>query len=186
MKRAIIVAHPDDETLFGAGIVIRNPGDWTIHCCTIPASDPIRAVKFHDACRVLGAEGVVFPHTEPSANESISWLDEIDLSQYDHIVTHNAVGEYGHQQHKDVHRYVVRKYGKKMITTFGFTPQGGGEHTLILTDIEKARKLKALKCYDHLHPHKGVNIPKWEALLQVHVTEKGVDLGIETYNGAMP
>lgn len=187
MKRAMIVAHPDDETLFGAGIVIRNPGDWTIYCCTIPAADPIRAVKFHDACRVLGATGVVYPHTEPCINSTITWLNEIDLSAYDHIVTHNSFGEYGHLQHKDVNRYVVRTYGKKLITTFGFTDQhGAGEHTIALTDIEKARKMKALKCYDHVHPFRNAAIPKWEALYKYHIEEKGVDFGIETYRGAMP
>lgn len=189
MKRVVIVAHPDDETLWAGGLLIRNPGDWTIICCTIPRADPIRAVKFHEACKILGAEGQVFPQQEPPANEPITWLDEIDLSPFDHIVTHNAAGEYGHCQHKSVNRHVVRKYGKKHITTFGHTsPAVGtcGAHKIELTEFESARKLKALKCYDHLHPYEGGNPPKWEALLHRYFKTGGMNFDIDTYDGAIP
>lgn len=186
MKRAVVVAHPDDETLWAGGMIIRHPGDWTVICCTIPATDPIRAVKFHEACKILGAESQVFPHTEPPANERITWLDEIDLSGYDHIVTHNSMGEYGHQQHRDVHRYVVRNYGKKLITTFGYREGGYGVHKIELTEFESARKLKALKCYDHCLPYDGRCPPKWEALLHRYIQTGGINFDIETYDGAMP
>lgn len=186
MKRAVVVAHPDDETLWAGGLIIRHPGDWTIICCSVPRADPIRAVKFHDACKILGAEGQVFPHQESPANEEMTWLEEIDLSPFDHIVTHNNMGEYGHLQHKQVHRHVVRKYGKKKITTFGYRPGALGVHKIALTEFESARKLKALKAYDHLHPYGDGCPPKWEALLHRYIKIEGIDFDTETFDGAMP
>ena len=183
----MIVAHPDDETLWGAGIVMRNPGDWTIICCTTPRADPIRAVKFLDACAVLGAAPLVINRIEPMANEPITNFDDIDLSGFDHIVTHNAFGEYGHMQHKSVHRHVVRNYGKKKLTFFGYRPGAlAGVYRFHLTEFEKARKMKALKCYDHCHQYNGNLIPKWEALLDRYVKTGGISFDIETYDGALP
>lgn len=188
MKRALVVAHPDDEVLWAGGLVISHPGDWTILCATIPRTDPIRAVKFQEACKVLGAEGQVFPQTEPPPNESISWLDEIDLSGFDHIVTHNAFGEYGHQHHRDVHRHITRKYGKKKLTFFGYYPKRPAPpgFTLRLSEFEVARKLKALKCYDHLAPYEGGNPPKWEALLDRYMKKERIPFDVETFDGPRP
>ena len=45
MKSVCVVAHPDDETLFAAGAIIRSGGDWTVICCSTPESDPIRDRK---------------------------------------------------------------------------------------------------------------------------------------------
>lgn len=187
MKRAMIVAHPDDESLWGSGIVMRYPGDWTIICCTTPRSDPVRAEKFLDACAVLGAKPVIMQRVEPMANEPITNFDDIDLSEYGHIVTHNAFGEYGHLQHKSVHRFVVRNYGKKKLTFFGYRPGAlSGVHRIYLTEFEQARKMKALKCYNHLHPYNGQNMPKWEALLHRYMTTEGIPFHVETYDGTMP
>ena len=183
MKRAVVVAHPDDEILWGAGIVLRNPGDWTIICCSIPQADPVRAVKFLDAVREIGAVPHVHHVVEPSANESMKYLDDIDLSIFDHIVTHGAAGEYGHLQHKDVHRHITRKYGKKALTFFGYRPDGAGEHKIELTEFEAARKLKALKKYDHIHPFGGIKMPKWEALIDLYVKKAGMNFNVETYDG---
>lgn len=183
MKRAVVVAHPDDEVLWGAGIVIRYPGDWTIICCSIPKSDPIRAVKFIDAVRELGATPHVHHVQEPDANESMRYLDDIDLSAYDHIVTHGAAGEYGHLQHKDVHRHITRKYSRKHLTFFGY---GAGGWQIDLTEFEAARKLRALKKYDHLHPYCGVVMPKWEALSELYFKKLGVKFNVETYDGYSP
>src|ERR1051325_7321430 len=60
----MVVAHPDDESLWGAGIVLRYKKNWTVICCTVPYHDPIRAEKFRNACGVLGAAGVLLGHSE--------------------------------------------------------------------------------------------------------------------------
>lgn len=54
---AVIVAHPDDETLWAGGAVLIHP-EW---CCSIfalcRARDPDRAPRFERVARALGAAG---------------------------------------------------------------------------------------------------------------------------------
>ena len=184
MKKVCVVAHPDDEVLWAAGIIMRHPGNWTVLCVSIPRSDPIRAKKFKDACRILGAESRIIDWLEPMATDPMTHLEDIDLSEFDHILTHNAWGEYGHTHHKNIHHWIKRKWGRKKISTFGYRYCGEGVHKIVLSEFEEARKLKALKQYDHLSQYNGRTIPKWEALYNRYIEVEGVPFAIETYDGA--
>lgn len=153
------MAHPDDETLWSAGLILRYPKDWTVICCTIPYHDPIRAEKFHDACKTLGAmDSVAIDHSERAGLIPVP-----DLSDFDLIVTHNEVGEYGHVQHRELHNAVKGRWPEKMLC-FGY---GGGtpKLTLALSDIEAEKKLAALQCYDHRASNDRGKM-KWEVLLE--------------------
>jgi LmbE family N-acetylglucosaminyl deacetylase len=152
----MIVAHPDDETLWGGGYILRHPGDWTVQCCSVPVTDPVRAVKFLAACKSLGAAGRVHP-AQDRYEVPLGGLDGLDLD-FDLIVTHGPAGEYGHPHHVQVSQY-VRAHARCPVVTFG------GDEELWLTTEERARKVAALKCYDHVLPYEGVPMPKWEALL---------------------
>lgn len=154
----MFVAHPDDETLWGAGIILRYPKDWTVICATIPFHDPVRAEKFCDACKVLGARPIVQLHPERIDHVPIPDLDEFDL-----IVTHNSAGEYGHKHHKELHEAVKARWQDKMLC-FGYG--GNPRMTLALSDNESAKKLEALQCYDHRSPTDRGKM-KWEALLEI-------------------
>lgn len=182
-KRVILTAHPDDEVLFCGGLPLRFPGDWTVICASIPRRDPIRAFKFFDACEVLGVNARLFPAHEPHPSESISYLEYIDLSGYDHIVTHGIHGEYGHTHHKDVSRYVLSRYAHKKITAIGYRPGSEGAHKIKLTEDEKERKMAALMKYDHCLPYEGRDIPKWEALLHRYCTKGDLRFDAESYDG---
>lgn len=148
--KCILVAHPDDETLFGSALA----ESCDIICCSIPKRNPIRALKFYDACKVLGCRGIILPVQEnPPYPLDLSMLD---LSPYDHVITHNHDGEYGHAHHKQLHQYVLSNFqGKK-----GFFAFNGGQHKI---PIDWKRKLETLKCYDHTNDIDGM--PKWQALL---------------------
>jgi LmbE family N-acetylglucosaminyl deacetylase len=156
-RKLMVVAHPDDETLWGGGIVLRYPGNWDIYCCSVPIADPVRADKFHVACERLGATGHVIRHAE---TPSLGHLDLVPLD-YDVIVTHGPNGEYGHAHHRQVHEYVYAR-AKCRLLTFGYQT---GVHALELTTDERAAKLHALRAYNHVLPYEGVARPKWEALL---------------------
>lgn len=183
MKQCVmVVAHPDDETLWGAGLLLSEPGDWTVICCSVPRHDSIRAWKFFDACDVLGVKGRIIPSTETSPDEDLKHLDIIDLSEFDWIVTHNAQGEYGHKHHRHVHRAVTERYSHKKIWTFGHRRIGQGSISIKLSDVQCAQKMKALNRYNHLHPYMGKNIPKWEALLHRYRDVEGINLFTETYD----
>jgi LmbE family N-acetylglucosaminyl deacetylase len=73
MRRAVVVAHPDDESIFCGGLLARYAAeDWTVISCSVPLRDghPLeeidRGSKFYFACEVLGfsvkrAEVLAFP-----------------------------------------------------------------------------------------------------------------------------
>jgi LmbE family N-acetylglucosaminyl deacetylase len=173
-RGAVVVAHPDDEVMWVGGLLARYGEAFTVICCSIPARDPVRAWKFFDACAVLGAAARLMPFQErPPA--PLDHLDLLDLSGFDLIVTHNAVGEYGHAHHVQLHRHIKKRWPDKT-ATFGWAPDSRGEVVLHLTADEQAKRLAALKCYDHVSPSDGR--PKWEALLDHYA----IDLRIETHH----
>ena len=176
MKRALVVAHPDDEALWFGGLLASEPGNWTIICCSIPRTDPIRAWKFFDACEVLGAKPRLLPFIETSQHESLGNIDRLELADFDQIITHNSVGEYGHLHHVTINRALMARYPDKVITGgYGKSP---GPKRVALNVDQLATKMAALRCYDHTSPSDGK--PKWWALIDRYGSQ--FDLGVETYD----
>jgi hypothetical protein len=171
---AIVVAHPDDEVMWFGGLMVRHPG-WTVICCSIPRTDPIRAYKFFAACETLGAKARLLPFQEGPASGGLDGLDNLDLAPFDSIVTHNVVGEYGHRHHVQLHRHIAERWPDKMVMGgYGDAP---GSVRIALSGEEMGRKVAALSCYDHTSPSDGK--PKWRALLDRYGTM--FDLSVETY-----
>jgi LmbE family N-acetylglucosaminyl deacetylase len=186
-RKALVVAHPDDESLFFAGIVLRYPGDWTILCCSTPQRDPIRAWKFYSACEILGARGKVMPHTE-TRNQPLAHLEKLDLSEFDLIVTHGKAGEYGHPHHCQVHTAIRNNRDGADVLVSAYGRKGDAPHVLEidLTPIEWGFKLDALKCYDHPINWGGKLRPTWDALIEEYGTPGrhfGFNLKRECYDG---
>jgi len=177
VRNGVVVAcHPDDEVLWAGGMLARYADRFTVICCSIPRSDPIRAWKFFDVCDVLGVKARLLPFTESEPNEGLQHLGVLDLSGFDLIVTHNRVGEYGHAHHRQMNRFIWERWGTKT-ATFGYRPDGRGSIVLHLTADEQAKKQAALRCYDHVSPHDGGK-PKWQALLDRYKP----DLRVETFD----
>lgn len=175
MPRALVVAHPDDESLWFGGLLAAEPGDWTIICCSIPRVDPVRAWKFFDACDVLGAKARLLPFVESRADDPMGHLGTLDLSDFDQVVTHSVVGEYGHGHHVQINRFLKERYPEKMVAgCYGKAP---GAHRIALNEHQLGLKMAALRCYDHTSPTDGK--PKWRALLDRYGAQ--FDLGVETY-----
>jgi LmbE family N-acetylglucosaminyl deacetylase len=172
MRRALVVAHPDDESLWFGGLLAAEPGNWTVICCSIPRTDPIRAEKFFDACKVLNAHAALIRRVETDTLD----ISSLDLSDFDQIVTHNSVGEYGHLHHLQLNRHLVAKYGDRVVTgCYGKAP---GPKKIALNEHQLGLKLAALRCYDHVSPSDG--IPKWRALIDRYGGQ--FDLAVETYD----
>lgn len=112
---AIIVAHPDDETLWAGGTILGNP---TWQCCIITLcrkNDADRARKFFEALNIYHAEGSMGniddgPDQKPVHKKEIE--DEIlkllPSGKFDLIITHNQRGEYTkHLRHEETSNAVI-------------------------------------------------------------------------------
>src|SRR3989338_8757885 len=113
-KALVIVAHPDDETIWMGGTILKNRNwDWTIFSLC-RKNDADRSPKFSNVCEFYGAKGIIgdlddeilLPlTTEEVINKIKEYLVE---REYDYIYTHGVNGEYGHLRHKEIHRAVSK------------------------------------------------------------------------------
>jgi LmbE family N-acetylglucosaminyl deacetylase len=111
MKILMLIAHPDDEVVFGVSDLLSN--NTTVICFT-NRNNPIRKKEFEECMRLTNTKGYIFSLRD-SMRDSWSELSDEILSQmvlecftektfdFDMIVSHGADGEYGHIQHKRVH-----------------------------------------------------------------------------------
>ncbi len=123
-KRAlIIVAHPDDETIWMGGFILKHPGlHWTI-ISLCRASDKDREPKFHRVCRFYKAEAIMEDLEDEgklSIKQTLSIIEKlveknIGQHKFNYLFTHGANGEYGHPRHIGVHRAVKGLLEKKII-----------------------------------------------------------------------
>jgi LmbE family N-acetylglucosaminyl deacetylase len=121
----VIVAHPDDETIWAGGAVLMNPDCIWIIVSLCRRSDPDRAQKFIRAARVLGA-AVAMGDLDDSP-EQLSIREEVveeeilsllPVKHFDLILTHSPYGEYTrHRRHEETGRAVAALWNRKAIDT---------------------------------------------------------------------
>jgi LmbE family N-acetylglucosaminyl deacetylase len=112
---AVIVAHPDDETLWAGGTILSHPlWQWFI-VCLCRGSDKERAPKFFKALHVLGAEGIMGDLDDGSEQKPLD-ENEVELAilqllpsvHFDLIISHNPSGEYTkHLRHEEISKAVI-------------------------------------------------------------------------------
>lgn len=115
-KAAVIVAHPDDETLWAGGMILTQPAwNWFI-TSLCRASDQDRAPRFFQALKVFGAAGNMSdlddgPEQEPLSESMIqeTILARLPLEHFDLIISHSPAGEYTrHLRHEEIGRAVIK------------------------------------------------------------------------------
>lgn len=111
-KKLMIVAHPDDESIFG-GHHLLNDSSYLVVCVTC-GTNITRNFEFNTLMDKYNVQylSLGFPDIN-SNNEVDDWEDVktdiyksldyiINYKNWDLIVTHNPNGEYGHIHHKKV------------------------------------------------------------------------------------
>ena len=138
IRAAMVVAHPDDETLWAGGTLLCHPG-WSTFILTLcRASDPDRAPKFRRALARYGAAGSMCdlddgPGQEPldMASVEVAILGGLPGGPFDVVITHGPAGEYTrHRRHDEASAAVTAlwKAGKILageLWHFAYTDDGG-------------------------------------------------------------
>jgi LmbE family N-acetylglucosaminyl deacetylase len=122
---AVIVAHPDDETLWTGGIILSHPSWQWFTVCLCRGSDKDRAPRFHNALNILKSEGVMGdlddgPEQKPLDEKEVECtiLELLPLKYFDLIITHNPSGEYTrHIRHEEVSKAVIKLWHSGKIST---------------------------------------------------------------------
>jgi LmbE family N-acetylglucosaminyl deacetylase len=122
---AVIVAHPDDETLWAGGSILDHSGKQHFVASLCRKTDPDRAPKFKKALAALGADGAMgnmddgsdqTPLAEIDVEEAILAL--LPANTFDMVITHSIYGEYTrHRRHEEIGQAVIRLWRKGLLKT---------------------------------------------------------------------
>lgn len=113
-NKLMIVAHPDDELLWGGAHLIED--DYFVVCIT-RGDDKVRRAEFEKVLAETDDVGLMLSYPDKIVNKRSAWTfckDDIEddletiieYKDWDVIVTHNAAGEYKHQHHIMTHNLV--------------------------------------------------------------------------------
>jgi hydroxymethylpyrimidine pyrophosphatase-like HAD family hydrolase len=120
----VIVAHPDDETIWMGGTLLKSKFKKTV-ICLCRKNDKDRFPKFQKACKILNAKGYIsdLDDFEKGYFKKISSQDIIKRilkfakeKKYDYLFTHGKNGEYEHIRHKEIHNAVKEMLNKKILS----------------------------------------------------------------------
>ena len=111
----MIIAHPDDDLLWGGYNLIKD--DYLVVCITCD-SNKDRTKEFKNVMNHTNDRYIVFDYPDKVDNKRADWtncyddissdIDEIiNYKEWKKIVTHNPDGEYGHIHHSNTSKIVT-------------------------------------------------------------------------------
>lgn len=113
--KLMIVAHPDDETLWGGAHLLK--GGYLVVCVTNGRNEERRA-EYISVVEKSGNVPLILEYPDKVFGKRDEWEEVYDkitadvellvgLKDWDMIVTHNPDGEYGHIHHKMTNKIVT-------------------------------------------------------------------------------
>lgn len=140
IRAALIVAHPDDETLWSGGMILMHP-EWQWFIVSIcRGTDPDRAPRFHRAVSTLGARGQMSDLDDGAEQMPLSQAliqrEIVSLTRgrpFDLIITHGPRGEYTrHRRHEETSTAVATLWETRRLPAEWFLmfayQDGDGSH----------------------------------------------------------
>ncbi|MGA2408627.1 MAG: PIG-L family deacetylase [Bacteroidales bacterium] len=152
---AVIVAHPDDETLWAGGTILSHPAwQWFIVCLS-RGNDKDRSIRFYDAIRTLKSEGIMGelddgPEQKPLEESEVEQtiLNLLPAKHFDLIISHNPTGEYTrHLRHEEAGKAVIKlwytcKISASELWTFAYTDDNKKNYPVAVENASIYRSLK--------------------------------------------
>ena len=156
-KKLMIVAHPDDETIFGGAHLLNDK--YTVVCVTCGVID-FRVVEFEEVMSKTNDDYIMlgFTDREDKTGPISSWYyeynqiydtlnDIITNNDWDLIITHNPDGEYGHIHHMMLSEMVTNITNKDNLYYFGHWYPDGGIGEMINDDIYNKKINELISIY---------------------------------------
>jgi LmbE family N-acetylglucosaminyl deacetylase len=138
LNAAVIVAHPDDETLWAGGTILMHPSYRWFIVATCRKNDPDRSPKFYRVLQNYGAMGVMAdlddsPEQIPLRSQDVqeTILQLLPPLTFDLLLTHAPGGEYTrHRRHEEVSQAVLALWqtgqiSAKELRLFAYEDDGG-------------------------------------------------------------
>ncbi len=181
---AVVVAHPDDETLWAGGLLLSHPA-WSAFIVTLcRGHDPDRAPKFRDALDRFNAHGSMADLDDgpeqlplPAAQVRAAILAQLPARDYDLLLTHAPTGEYtSHRRHEEVSRAVRELWQEgilhaRKLWQFAYEDGGGAYRPRPRLDANLRMPLSDelwMRKYDLITRVYGFAPTSWEARVVPH------------------
>jgi LmbE family N-acetylglucosaminyl deacetylase len=155
----VIVAHPDDETIWLGGTLLKDNSNKTI-ICLCRKKDEDRYPKFKKVCKILKSKGYISDlddsekgyYKKISKKEIINRILKITKNKkYDTLYTHGKNGEYGHIRHIEVYNSVNEMLNKKLLYA---------KDVFYFSYIKKVNKKKIKSCNINSSADKLIRLEK--------------------------
>ena len=170
----MIVAHPDDEALFGGAELLTHPEEYKV-VVVDKYHNEVRRKEFMESMRFIGIKE--FSHwagykrgEDYNRKELISVLKKVlNERKWTKIVTHNKIGEYGHPRHRALHE-ILNSLEPDILWEFDKCKE-----RLPKDILHKKRDL--LKVYESQREVLDWFSPWYEKITKVNYNKIGFDVG---------
>ena len=168
--KLMVVAHPDDETLWGGAHL--TEGGWFVVCLTNGYNE-VRKNEFYEVMKESGNIGLILKYPDLVNGKRSDWATskpqiakDLDfLMKYKHwgmVATHNPNGEYGHIHHKMTSKLMTESYYKNC----------WGNNLYYFERYYSARRLPAVEASLKIVPQSSVD--KKVELLKIYKSQSHV------------